>query len=59
MPCIACPETTDRCTPWKHAPAGVSKKKPLVRCQKNLMTRFELRISSGVHRPAEAESPLR
>lgn len=43
--------------PWKHAPAVRIEKKPLVRCQKILMIRFELRTSSGVHRPARAESP--
>ena len=44
--------------PWKHAPAVLQiEKKPLVRCQKILMIRFELRTSSGVHRPARAESP--
>lgn len=41
---------------WKHAPAWDIEKKPLVGCQKILMIRFELRISSGVHRPASAES---
>ena len=52
---------TAGCNTSRHMPGsmhrlGISKKKPLVGCQKILKIRFELRISSGVHRPASAES---